>query len=140
MKTAIDTVLLEVSISTREVGTSYRETHAKYEAVQAFTEDLATLEARRAVQDLRDEGQVASYLDTMLDAQDRRSRAEEEFIRSAANYQIAIVNLQRAKGQLLNYSEISVVRSRDDATNLPQLNLVKRPKDGKATQGVNAGK
>jgi outer membrane protein TolC len=140
VKTSIDSVLLEVSISAREVGTAYRETQAKYEAVRAYTEDLATLEARRGVQDLRDESMVASFLDTVLDAQDRRTRAEEEFIRAAANYQIAIVNLQRAKGQLLTYSDITVVRSRDSATNLPQLNLVKRPKDGKGTQNVKTGK
>jgi hypothetical protein len=67
----------------------------------------------------------------MLDAQDRRATAEEEFIRAAANYQIAIVNLERAKGHLLSYSDVSVMRGKDEK-NLPQLWLEKGVRDGKA--------
>jgi outer membrane protein TolC len=131
IKTTIDTVLLEVKVSAREVATAWRETQAKFEAVRAFTEDLDTLQARRPIQDLRDELQASSYLDTMLDAQDRRSDAEEEFIRAAANYQIAIVNLERAKGNLLTYSDVSVMRGKDEK-NLPQLWLEKGAHNGKA--------
>jgi outer membrane protein TolC len=94
VKTTIDTVLLEVKVSAREIATAYRETQAKYEAVRAFTEDLeisrhaaASGSARRTA--------GRRYLDTMLDAQDRRANAEEEFIRAAA-LQIAVVNLERA--------------------------------------------
>jgi outer membrane protein TolC len=133
IKTTIDTVLLEVKVSAREVGTAYRETQAKYEAVRAFTEDLETLKARRSLQEMRDEAQVSIYLDTVLDAQDRRSVAEEEFIRSAADYQIAIVNLERAKGNLLSYSDVGVVRSRDEK-GLPHLHLEKGARDGKAAK------
>jgi outer membrane protein TolC len=124
-------VLLEVKVSAREVATGYRETQAKYEAIRAFTEDLDTLEARRPIEDLRDEVQAGSFLDTLLDAQDRRANAEEEFILAAANYQIAIVNLERAKGHLLAYSDVSVLRGRDEK-NLPQLWLEKGARNGKA--------
>lgn len=130
IKTTIDTVLLEVKVSAREVATAYRETQAKYEAVRAFTEDLDSLQARRPIQDLRDEVQASSFLDTMLDAQDRRADSEEEFIRAAANYQIAIVNLERAKGNLLVYSDVTVMRGKDDK-NLPQLWLEKGARSGK---------
>ena len=138
VKTTIDTVLLEVKVSAREVATAYRETQAKYEAVRAFTEDLETLQARRGVQDLRDEVQAANYLDTVLDAQDRRANAEEEFIRAAANYQIAVVNLERAKGSLLTYSDVTVMRGKDEQ-NLPQLWLEKGARDGKTTYDAKAG-
>ena len=50
LRTTIDTVLLEVKISAREVATAYRETQAKYAAVKAFTEDIETLQARRSLQ------------------------------------------------------------------------------------------
>ena len=132
IKTTIDTVLLEVKVSAREVATAWRETQAKFEAVRAFTEDLDTLQARRPIQDLRDEVQASSFLDTMLDAQDRRANAEEEFIRAAANYQISIVNLQRAKGNLLVYSDVTVLRGKDEK-NLPQLWLEKGARSGKAS-------
>jgi outer membrane protein TolC len=133
LRTTIDTVLLEVKISAREVATAYRETQAKYAAVKAFTEDLETLQARRALQAVGEETLMANYLDTVLDTQDRRANAEEEFIRAGANYQIAIVNLERAKGRLLNYTSIEIVRDRDEKK-LPLLQLEKGARDGKSTR------
>ena len=138
IKTTIDTVLLEVKVSAREVATAWRETQAKYEAVRAFTEDLDTLQARRPIQDLRDEVQASHFLDTILDAQDRRAGAEEEFIRAAANYQISIVNLERAKGNLLTYSDVAVMRGRDEETKLPLLWLERGARDGKSVSDVKA--
>ncbi len=131
VKTTIDTVLLEVKVSAREVSTAYRETQAKYEAVRAFTEDLTNLQARRDVRALQDQSQISIYLDQLIDAQDRRANSEEEFIRAAANYQVAIVNLERAKGSLLSYENVSVVRTRD-AKGLPTITLQKGAGEGKA--------
>ena len=133
LKTTIDTVLLEVKISAREVSTAYRETQAKYSAVRAFTEDIEAITARRSIQAVGDETLMASYLDTLLDSQDRRAGAEEEFIRSAANYQIAIVNLERAKGSLLTYSDVSIVRDTDEKR-LPVIRLEKGARDGKSSR------
>ena len=133
LRTTIDTVLLEVKISAREVATAYRETHAKYAAVKAFTEDLETLQARRSLQAAGDDNAMAGYLDTMLDGQERRALAEEEFIRAGANYQISIVNLERAKGRLLNYSAVDVVRDRDEKK-LPLLHLDKGARAGKSVK------
>ena len=81
---------------------------------------------------------MASYLDTVLDSQDRRAQAEEEFIRAAANYQISIVNLERAKGNLLVYSDVTVMRGRDEQTKLPQLWLEKGARDGKSVSDFKA--
>ncbi len=139
LKTTIDTVLLEVKISAREVATAHRETQAKYSAVKAFTSDVDSLLARRALQTASpapgadDASQTAFYLNNLLDSQDRRSNAEEEFIRSAANYQIAIVNLERSKGRLLNYKDITVVRDKDPK-GLPELHLEKGARDGKSAR------
>ena len=130
LRTTIDTVLVEVRISAREVATAYRETQAKYAAVKAFTEDLETLQARKSLQAIGEDMLMASYLSTLLDSQDRRANAEEEFIRAAANYQIAIVNLERAKGTLLSYTNVNVVRGKDDR-GLPQLHLEKGGREGK---------
>ena len=139
LKTTIDTVLLEVKISAREVATAHRETQAKYAAVKAFTSDVDSILARRALRTASpapgadEASQTALYLDTLLDSQDRRANAEEEFIRSAANYQIAIVNLERSKGRLLNYKDVSVVRDKDER-GLPELHLEKGARDGKTAR------
>ena len=135
LRTTIDTVLLEVKISAREVATAYRETQAKYSAVKAFTEDLDTLQARRSLQAIGDDILMANYLSTLLDSQDRRAVAEEDFIRSAADYQIAIVNLERAKGKLLAYSDVSVVRGAGER-GLPQLHLEKGAREGKTASSA----
>lgn len=138
LKTTIDSVFLEVKISAREATTAYRETQAKYSAVKAFTADVESIEARRTLQTASpapgadETARTSVFLDTLLDAQDRRSNAEEEFIRAAANYQIAIVNLERAKGQLLAYSDVTVIRSKDEK-GLPQLHLEKGARDGKSS-------
>jgi hypothetical protein len=73
---------------------------------------------------------MAGYLSTLLDSQDRRANAEEEFIRAAANYQIAIVNLERSKGRLLAYSNVNMVRGKDEK-GLPELHLEKGGREGK---------
>ena len=131
--------MLEVKISAREVATAHRETQAKYVAVKAFTSDVEYLTARRSLQTASpapgadEASQTAIYLDALIDSQDRRSNAEEEFIRSAANYQIAIVNLERSKGRLLNYKDVSVVRGEDEK-GLPQLHLEKGAHDGKSAR------
>ena len=145
VKTTVDSVILEVQISAREVGTSYREALAKYSTVKAYGEDIATLEARRTIQPFSDPAvaaimgaeatktaqatQTTDYIDRMLDAQDRRATAEEEFIRSAANYQVSLVNMQRAKGKLLRFEGIKVIRDRENG--LPTLHLEKGTGSGK---------
>jgi outer membrane protein TolC len=124
LRTTVDTVLLEVKISAREVETAYREAQAKYLAVKAFTEDVDTLNARRAVDTTTDQIQLSNYLNDILDTQDRRSQAEETFALAVADYQVALVNLERAKGNLLDYEGIAVVRS-TDKKKLPRLRLEK---------------
>ena len=153
LRTTVDSVLLEVKISAREVGTAYREATAKYAAVKAYSEDIESLQARRSVQPFLDPAvsaligaeatksanisQTTDYIDRMLDAQDRRARAEEEFIMAASEYQVALVNLQRAKGKLLGFEGIQVMRGRDEQ-NLPLLYLEKAGRDGKSAPSGKA--
>ncbi len=130
LKTTVDTVMLEVKVSAREVGTAWREMQAKYAAVEAYTEDLATLEARKKMFTLDDNSQMGAYMDTLLDSQDRRALAEEDFIRAAADYQVSLVNMQRAKGRLLAYENVDVIRDVDDR-GVPLLRLEKGGRGGK---------
>ena len=105
---------------------------AKYKSVQAFEEDLKNIESRRQLLASSSNNEMAmnDYLDKVLDAQDRKARSEEEFIDSAAEYQIAIVNLERSKGKLLSYSDIGVYRTRD-MHGLPLLYLQKNQHSSK---------
>lgn len=139
LKTTIDTVMLEVKISAREVATSWREMQAKYAAVEAYTNDVSTIESRRTIQPLEDSAQMGAYLDSLLDSQDRRANAEEDFIRSAANYQVSLINMQRAKGRLLAYESVNVVRNVDDR-GIPILSLEKGGRGGKESKAPVSSK
>ena len=77
------------------------------------------------------------YLDTLLDSQDRRANAEEEFIRAAANYQISLVNMERAKGKLLAYEDVHIIREVDER-GVPVLYLEKGQRGGKDVKAVEA--
>jgi outer membrane protein TolC len=134
LRTTVDTVLFEVKVSAREVETAYREAQAKYTAVKAFTEDVDSLNARRTVDTTTDPIQLSNYLNATLDAQDRRSESQESFDFAVADYQVALVNLERAKGNLLDYEAIGIVRT-TGKDGLPRLRLEKGGEGKSAIEG-----
>lgn len=125
LKTTVDTVLLEVKVSAREVATAYREMFARFESLQAAQKDLDVLWKRW-------DGQAGAqgaggYLDLLVDAQDRLASAEEEFARSQVIYNVSLLNLQRAQGTLLKYEDVEVVRVEPKKDGeLPELKLEKK--------------
>jgi outer membrane protein TolC len=125
LQTTVDTVLLEVKVSVREVTTAYREMFARFESLQAAQKDLEVLWKRW-------EGQAGAqgasgYLDLLVDSQDRLASAEEEFARSQVIYNVAMLNLQRAQGTLLTYENVEVVRVEPKKHGeLPELKLEKK--------------
>lgn len=141
LKTTIDTVLLEVKASVREVETSWRDYSAKLRSVQAASADLSQFTARREVDttstpDASSTGGRSQswYLDEWLNSQTRLEYAEQDFARVATIYQVALVNLERAQGNLLKFEDISIVRTTDE-NKLPLLQLRKgeaQPSDGLA--------
>lgn len=142
LRTTIETALLEVKVSDREVRTSWRDYTAKLESVKAAEEDLAQFQARKDL-DTQGKGEASAtssmttsyYLDSLLASQKRLSIAEEELAAAAATYQVSIMNYERSQGNLLNYEDISVVRTKDN-DNLPLIQLQK----GAAPRAPAAGK
>jgi outer membrane protein TolC len=131
LETTIETALLEVKVSDREVRTSWRDYTAKLESVKAAEEDLAQFQARKDL-DTQGKGEAPAtssmttsfYLDSLLNSQKRLAVAEEELAAAAATYQVSIMNYERSQGNLLHYEDISVVRTKDN-DNLPLLQLQK---------------
>jgi len=135
LRTTIDTVLLEVQASVREVETSWADYTAKLAAVEAASADLEQFSVRRELDTVatpEDEAASTSsrnqswYLDEWLNTQARLEFAEEDFARVATIYQVALTNLERAQGNLLKTENISVVRTTDQ-NDLPLLRLEKDP-------------
>ena len=125
IQTTVDTVLLEVKISAREVMTAYREMATRYEALQAAGEDVRVLGKRWDSSGGADKP-ASGYLQLLVDAQDRCADAEGQFTRSAVLYNVAGIALQRAQGTLLKYEDLQINRTKDDA-GLPVVNISKKP-------------
>jgi outer membrane protein len=109
VKTTLETVLLEVKFAVRDVKTSYREMQSRYQTVLAAQEDLRVLQERWEVE--TGGGRPGSaYLELLLTSQERLASAEEGLLRSSVAYNVALVNLERAQGTLLQYEEIEAQR------------------------------
>ena len=121
LRSTMDTVLLEVQVAHREVTTAYPDMKAKYKSAEAAAADLAVLKSRRGVDG---ENGESLYLEKLLDAQERRTLAREEFLKSLVVYNASITNLDRATGTLLQAEEVGVERTVDE-DNLPILRLTK---------------
>ncbi len=127
IQTTVDTVLLEVKISARELATSHREMNSRYESLLAAQEDLRVLQKRWESHAGAANKPAIGYLQLLIEAQDRLAQAEENFARATAIYNVAMVNLQRSQGTLLKYQDLKVTRT-EDPQGLPVLRLTGQPK------------
>ena len=119
MRVTLDSVLLEVQVAVREVNAAHREIDARADAARAALADLTSKTERRRLG--TDPALMGSLgLDALLDAQLRYALADSEFLDSVVNYNIALVNLDRAMGVLLQTRNIEFEKV-ENATNLPQL-------------------
>lgn len=105
LKTTIDTVMVEVQVSVREIETAYREMQSKYSAMEAVRSEVGSLEDRQSVE-LSGGGNGSAYLERLLEAQDRLVESEFEFTQSATTYNIALANIDRATGVLMQTNDI----------------------------------
>ncbi|MBI3099519.1 MAG: TolC family protein [Planctomycetes bacterium] len=121
LRTTVDTILLEVRISAREVDTGWRDLQAKEEAARSAREEVKHLEARKDIEAMR--AAASNYLSDLLAAQDRAVDAERALAQAVAVYQVALLNLQRAQGTLLEFSSVRSIRSVDG--DLPVLRMEK---------------
>lgn len=122
LRATLDEVLLDVQIAHREVVTAWPDARAKWEAAMAADQELSVLSDRRNVETA--ESGASVYLENLLDAQQRRAFAREDFLTALATYNAALTNLERAKGTLLQQENISARRIEDDR-HLPLIQLVK---------------
>lgn len=122
LRSVMDEVLLDVQIAHREVVTAWPDAKAKWEAAKAADEELSVLRDRRDVESAN--SGTSLYLENLLDAQQRRAFAREDFLLALTTYNASLTNLQRAKGTLLQQEKIDVKRG-EDADRLPLIQLVK---------------
>lgn len=129
LRATMDEVLLDVQIAHREVVTAWPDARAKWEAAVAADQELSVLRDRRDVETA--ESGTSLYLEKLLDAQQRRAFAREDFLTALATYNAALTNLERAKGTLLQAEDIGVRRTEDDR-HLPLVELIKEEASAQA--------
>ena len=116
------TLLTEVEIAVGETDTAYREMQGKYHAMIAAEEDVNYLQERW--RSLPGEDRSASLiLEDLFDAQERLAIEQINFTQAQIGYTMALVELKRATGTLLQYETITYRRACKEGA--PELILEK---------------
>ncbi len=112
-RAALETVNAEVEIAVRELDTAYRELAAKQRSLAAANSDVQTIEARwqRVV---GGDGSASLNLESLLRAQERVTETETELLSAQLTYNLALINLRRANGTLLEVEKIDAFRECDN--------------------------
>lgn len=109
-RTTLETLKLEVEVAIREVDTSFTELDAKRRAMQAMQAKLDYTEKRWQL--LPGENKSSSFiLEDLLIAQLRLAQAEAQYLQSIVTFNLALMNVQRATGLLLQQEQIVTTRA-----------------------------
>ena len=104
---ALQAVQTEVDIAVRELKTAHLEIRAKYRAMQAAEAEANTIE-QRWLRLIDGSGTSSLNLESLLRAQERVTASEREYATSLLTYNLAMVNLKRSNGTLLQSESVNV--------------------------------
>ena len=99
LQQVIEQVILEVNVAVRQLQTAYRQVVPSIDAVKAAEENLEAIQKRKVAI-------TPEYLDFHLRAQETLASARKGLLAALVNYNIAIIQLERAKGTLLGYNNV----------------------------------
>lgn len=117
---ALETVKTEVDIAVRELQTSYLEIQAKSRALAAAEAEATTIK-ERWVRMMDGRGSGGLNLESLLRAQERVTESEREYVTSILTYNLAMVNLKRSNGTLLQSENVNVTADCKDGCKDIQL-------------------
>ena len=105
-RVTVETLGLEVEVAVREVRTSGEELHARRESLRAAAASLDYVE-QRWVRLPGENGAASLVLENLLAAQDRLADAEYALLQTLVTYNLSVINLKRATGELLEYERVA---------------------------------
>lgn len=109
-RSTLETINAEVDIAVRELHTAYDELGAKSRTLAAANAEAEALRSRwKMAPGLN--GTASLTLESLLQAQQRITDAENSLVTSQLTYCLAIANLRRANGTLLVVENISLGRA-----------------------------
>ena len=111
---ALANIQTEVDIAVRELVTSYREIRATSRALAAAEAEAHTIE-QRWNRFIDGNANSSLNLESLLRAQERVTEAERIYVNTLLIYNLAVVNLKRANGTLLDCQNVVINRVCDDS-------------------------
>ncbi len=117
-RSALETVNAEVDVAVRELRTAYGELNAKQRALAAAETDSETIQGRWQ-RVANGQGSSSLTLDSLLRAQERVTQTENELLTAQLTYNLAIVNLKRVNGTLLQAENVTIDQVYDGS--LPEI-------------------
>ena len=110
---ALQAVQTEVDIAVRELKTAYLEIRAKHRALAAAEAEANTIE-QRWLRLIDGSGTSALNLESLLRAQERVTASERDYVDSVLTYNLAMINLKRSNGTLLQSENVNVSNGREN--------------------------
>lgn len=107
---ALEAVRTEVDIAVRELNTAFMEIGAKSRALAAAEAEANTIE-QRWLRMVDGNGTASLNLESLLRAQERVTNSERDYVTSVLTYNLAMINLKRSNGTLLQTQNVSVNKS-----------------------------
>ncbi|MCZ6445251.1 MAG: TolC family protein, partial [Planctomycetota bacterium] len=98
-KRALDDIITDCKVALRNLNTNYEQLRPSYQGVIAASENLRSLEERQ-------ERKSPAELNIILQAQTSLATARRALLTSVINYNIGIVDVERAKGTLTEYDNV----------------------------------
>ncbi len=98
-KQTLDNIITDCRVALRNIETNFEQLRPSYQGVIAASENLRSLQERQ-------ERKSPSELNTILSAQTNLAAARRGLLQSAVNYNTGLVDVERAKGTLLEYNNI----------------------------------
>lgn len=106
LKKAFEDVILDVNLASRALSTLYDQIGPSFEAAEARVKEVESIVARAERKDI-------NTLNSELGARQSLANARRVLIASMVDYNIAIIDLERAKGTLLTYDNVVVPDNSD---------------------------
>jgi len=105
LRKVFEDVILDVNLTTRAMTTAYDQIGPSFEAAEARVKEVDSIVARAERKDI-------NTLENELGARQSLAGARRAMILAMVEYNIAIIDLERAKGTLLTYNNV-VIPSED---------------------------
>ncbi len=101
LKSIFEEIILDVNLAVRQLSTSYEQIGPAYEAAEARVREVDSIVARAERKDI-------NTLNSELSARQSLANARRGMVAAIVAYNVAIIDLERSKGTLLDYYNVIV--------------------------------